>query len=157
MLLAYSSLKSNALSIFTEIKLTMIPADTDTSITFNCEEVRLPRLPIVHMIYVLSMVSLLKYCIILTTAEIPLASMIPRIRTVIIFFTRDEMTMTSIITDPAPTQEAAAIAQFPKPLILSGARFDENPSITNATPRLAPELSPRTYGPAMDSEKCLHL
>jgi hypothetical protein len=33
--------------------------------------------------------------------------------------------------------------------MLSGERFDENPRITKATPRLAPELSPRTYGPAM--------
>lgn len=72
---------------------------------------------------------------------------------VIISLTLEEMNIISIITAPAPVQEAATRIQFPNPLKLSGEMVEEKPSITKATPRLAPELIPRTYGPAMGLRK----
>ena len=80
----------------------------------------------------------------MTIADIPLESIIPSIRIVIISFTFDEMTIINIITAPAPAHEAATRIQLPNPLILSGVICEEKPRITNATPRLAPELIPRT-------------
>lgn len=84
-----------------------------------------------------------------TIAEIPLDSMMPRISIVSISFTLDEITIISSITAPAPTHDAATRIQLPKPFILSGDIFREKPKITKATPRLAPELIPRTSGPAI--------
>lgn len=68
---------------------------------------------------------------------------------VIISLTLDEINIINIITAPAPAQEAATRIQLPNPFKLSGEIFAENPSITKATPRLAPELKPRTSGPAI--------
>ena len=82
-------------------------------------------------------------------AEIPLESIIPRIRMVIMSFTFEEMIMINSITAPAPTHDAATRIQLPKPFKLSGEIFREKPKITKATPRLAPELIPRTSGPAI--------
>jgi len=68
---------------------------------------------------------------------------------VIISLTLDEMIIIKNITAPAPTHEAETRIQLPKPLILNGVIFEEKPKIIKATPRLAPELIPSTYGPAM--------
>ena len=68
---------------------------------------------------------------------------------VIISFTFDEIAMINSITAPAPNHDAATRIQLPKPFKLSGDIFREKPKITNATPRLAPELIPRTSGPAI--------
>ena len=90
------------------------------------------------------MLSLLKYCMIITIAEIPLESIIPRMRTVITSFTLEDIIIINNITAPAPTHEAATRIQLPNPLILSGEIFGEKPKMTKATPRLAPELIPST-------------
>jgi hypothetical protein len=92
---------------------------------------------------------LLKYCIIITIADIPLDNIIPRIRTVIISFTLEDITIIRNITAPAPAQAAATRIQLPRPARLSGVIIDEKPRITKATPRLAPELIPSISGPAI--------
>ena len=86
---------------------------------------------------------------IITIAEIPLESIIPRMRTVITSFTLEEIIIISNITAPAPIHEAATRIQLPNALMLSGEILAEKPKMTKATPRLAPELIPSTYGPAI--------
>jgi hypothetical protein len=85
----------------------------------------------------------------LTIAEMPLDSIIPSMSTVSISLTFTEMNIISIITAPAPSHEAPTSAQLPRPERYPEFKEEEKPSITNATPRLAPELMPRTYGPAI--------
>ena len=79
----------------------------------------------------------------------PLASIIPIIRIVIISFILTDSAKIIIINAPAPIHAAIASIQLPKPLRSSGEKLPEKPSTTNATPRLAPEVIPRISGPAI--------
>ena len=72
-------------------------------------------------------------------------NMIPRIKMVRISLTLNETISTRNRITPAPIHAATTIAQLPRAEI-SGA--DPKPSSTRAIPKLAPELIPRTYGPA---------
>jgi hypothetical protein len=82
-------------------------------------------------------------------AEMPLESIIPIIRIVITSLIRDERIITIKMTTPAPAHAAAARIQLPSELTDCIEIPEANPRITKATPRLAPELIPKTYGPAI--------
>jgi hypothetical protein len=86
---------------------------------------------------------------IVTIASNPLESIIPIINIVMISLTLADRDIIRIITAPAPIHEAAMRIQFPRPLRLSTDMLEWNPRIIIATPRLAPELIPRTSGPAI--------
>ena len=112
--------------------------------TFNCFHERFPRLPMVQITNDFSIDSLLKYCIMLTMADTALANIIPSMRTVIISRTLTDTIIISSSTSPDPSHAAATMAQLLKMREILMEITDERPRTRMATPRLAPELMPRT-------------
>ncbi len=98
----------------------------------------------VHITNDFSMDSLLKYCIMLTMADTALANIIPSMRTVIISLTLTETIIISSSTSPDPSHAAATMAQLLNKREILTEITDERPRTRMATPRLAPELMPRT-------------
>lgn len=113
----------------------------------SCCVVTSPSEPIVQMTKLFNASSALRYCRICTMALTPELAIIPKISITIISFilwltaaTTANIAAAPIHAAPAtPTVESHADEDIPS----RGA-----PRIKSATPRLAPELTPKTYGPA---------
>ena len=131
---AYSSPKSRRLSGLMVNTANSSPTATERPSRVSCGKVTSPSDPIVQMTNVFRDSSWLKYCKICTTAPTPDENIIPRIRITIMFFIRRPTAVITINTAAAPTHAAPAMPiEEPTPA-----------STTSATPRLAPELMPRT-------------
>lgn len=93
----------------------------------------------------------LTYCKILTIAEIPLPNIKPRIKIVVMSLTFMASKRITINTRLAPIipDNPIIILEDTK----NGTEKLPKPSITIATPKLAPELIPSTYGPASGLRK----
>jgi len=110
------------------------PANTDGTRIRSCPEVTSPKAPIVQMTKAFSDSSLLRYCNICTTAPTPDENIMPRIRITMMSFIRCPTAVITSNTTAAPTHAAPAMP-IDEPIPAS---------TTSATPRLAPELMPRT-------------
>ncbi len=111
---------------------------------YNCEVVTPDKLPIVHIIKVFKRLSLLKYCRILTNAPVAEANIIPRIKIVITSFTLTDTAIISKITNAEPNQAEITIAHELIEKNKIEVETPEKPITKRATPKLAPELIPKT-------------
>ncbi len=96
-----------------------------------------------------------KYCRTLTTAEVMLPSIIPIMSNEAVSRTLGEMDTIINITANEPIHAATIMPQLeetPSPLMIAYVSSPP-PSENMATPRLAPVLMPRTYGPAKGFRK----
>lgn len=131
---AYSSPNSRRLSGLMVSTANSSPANTDGTRIRSCPEVTSPKAPIVQMTKAFSDSSLLRYCNIYTTAPTPDENIMPRIRITMMSFIRCPTAVITSNTTAAPTHAAPAMP-IDEPIPAS---------TTSATPRLAPELMPRT-------------
>ena len=150
---AYFSPIKSASSFFNDKNESKSPVTRQIPKIPTCVLLILPKLPSVQITNDFSSVSLPKYCRILTTDEIAAPIIIPRIRIVIISRTFEETRRTSNNIAAAPIQAAIISAQLPSIPDKFSVKNDGNPITTKATPRLAPELIPRTSGPASGFRK----
>ena len=115
------------------------------AITFkNCHVTEL-KLPILHITNSLSESALLTLCNTLTTDPAMLPNIIPTISNETVSFTLLETPRTNMRTNNEPKMAAPTCAHA---LATNTAGRNALPIKSNATPKLAPELIPKTYGPA---------
>ena len=83
-----------------------------------------------------------------TIALVKLANISPTIKIAMVSRSRWETNKTASKTIVLPKQEARIMPYEDNKKEAKKAGKKADPKITNATPRLAPELNPKTYGPA---------
>ena len=149
---AYASPKSRMLSGFIATTASIKPAITIGTRTYSCSIVTVATEPMVQTTNDLSDSSVPIYWRMPTTAEIAEDSIIPTISITLIFrILRDNnITRSSISAEPIH-----AIPVMPNILSHDDVAMPSigAASVKSATPRLAPELMPRTYGPARGLRK----
>ena len=82
------------------------------------------------------------------TALVKLPNISPTIKIDMVSLIRCETDSTSIKTSELPTHEASTIPYEERKMPLKNGGTNPAPKIIKATPKLAPELSPKTSGPA---------
>lgn len=86
-------------------------------------------------------------------AEVKLANIKPTINIAMVSRKRCATTKTATKTMVLPAVEAKIIPYDDKTMLDKKEGKSPAPKITNATPKLAPELNPSTYGPASGLRK----
>src|SRR6476469_6970523 len=109
---------------------------------------RLPRFPNAQKVNFCNCSAVLKNVSTPTIALVKLPNISPTINIAIVSRSLRETTNTASRTNKLPKQEAMTIPYDEPSIDPKTPGINAAPRITNATPRLEPELSPRTYGPA---------
>ncbi len=108
------------------------------------------KLPKVHITNNFTASGLLKFCKILTTEPAMVPNIIPTIKSETALCMRNETISTKTSKNAAPSTAASTIDQPPA---TKTAGKTPEAIVINATPKLAPELTPRIYGSASGLRK----
>ena len=124
------------------------PIDTQTAKIIIEDHDKLPKFPIDQKVNFCNCSAELKYARTPTIALVKLPNIKPTIRIAIVSRNRCDTAKTVSNTIELPMVDAKTTPYDDNKTVLKKGGSKLAPNITKATPKLEPELSPKTYGPA---------